>query len=63
MLDQALLRDQFQQLLDRQRQAEGVYASLAADATDPGVREQAQQIQREKRKHILLTERMLEIVG
>ncbi len=62
MLEQALLREQFQALLDQQRQAVLVYADLAGRATDPSLKMQAQEIQRDKERHIRLTERLLEIV-
>ena len=62
MLEQALLREQFQALLEQQRHAVRVYADLAGNANDPSVKQEAQQIQRDKERHILLTERLLEIV-
>jgi len=62
MLEQSVLRDQFQSLLDQQRQAVVLYADLAARTPDPSVRQQAQQLQRDKLRHIRLTERLLEIV-
>ncbi len=63
MLDDAFLRDRFEQLLTQQRRAEGFYASMLDRTPDPARREQLEQIHREKRRHILLTERMLEILG
>lgn len=62
MLEQAMLREQFQALLEQQRQAAQVYADLAGVATDPSVKQDAQQIQRDKERHVRLTERLLEIV-
>ena len=62
MLDQTVLRERFEGLLAQARQAEGVYASLASQVHDPQLREQVEQIHRDKRRHILLTERLLEIV-
>jgi rubrerythrin len=62
MLEQALLRERFEELLDQQRQAAGFYAAWAARLTDPKLRQQVEQIHREKTRHIALTERLLEIV-
>ena len=62
MLDQTVLRERFEGLLAQEQQAEGVYASLASQVRDPQLREQVEQIHRDKRRHILLTERLLEIV-
>jgi len=62
MLEQALLREQFEELLSQERQAARGYAELAAKIDDPAVRQQLQQVQREKQRHIELTERLLEIV-
>ena len=63
MLDEALLRDRFEDLLEQQRQVEGLYSSLAERVDDPAVRDHIDQLCREKRRHIELTERLLEIVG
>ena len=62
MLEQSLLRDEFQTLLDQQRNAARLYADLAAKSGDPRIRQQAQELQRDKLRHIRLTERLLEIV-
>ena len=62
MLEQATLRERFEALLERQRQALAVYESLADHGPDPAVRKQAIQLRREKERHIRLTERLLEIV-
>lgn len=62
MLEQATLRERFQSLLDRQRQALEVYEAVAGQAPDPGVRKQAIQLKKEKERHVRLTERLLEIL-
>ena len=62
MLEQALLRDQFQQLLCAQRQAMAGYQALADRLADGDLREEARQLQREKLRHVQLTERLLELV-
>lgn len=61
MLEQAMLREQFLALLEQQRQAAQIYADLA-ETGDEGIREQLQQLQNDKNRHIQLTERLLEIV-
>ena len=63
MLEQALLREQFQALLAAEQKAEQIYADLAATLSDRALREQVLQLQREKLRHIQLTERLLEIVA
>jgi rubrerythrin len=62
MLEQSILREQFQQLLRKEREAEQAYADLAGKVTDPAVREQIDQLRRDKQRHIALTERLLELV-
>lgn len=62
MLDNEILRERFEDLLNQQRQSVGVYASLASGLTDPKARAEAEQIHRDKKRHIELTERLLEIV-
>lgn len=62
MLEQALLRDRFEVLLGQQQQALQAYASLAANVVDPSLRDQVEQLQRDKQRHVELTERLLEIV-
>jgi hypothetical protein len=63
MLEHAMLRDRFEELLDDQRRIEGVYASMADTTDDPSLREQIQQIHRDKCRHVYLTERLIEILG
>jgi rubrerythrin len=62
MLEQAMLREQFTDLLARERQAAEAYARILQQTSDPPVREQLQQMLRDKQKHIRLAERLLEIV-
>lgn len=62
MLEQAMLREQIEDLLARQQEAEQMYARLAGYVSDADAREQIDQVRRQKRKHIVLTERLLEIL-
>lgn len=63
MLEQATLREQFQTLLSQEQQALEAYAQLVAKVTDPAVRQQVEQLHRDKQRHVELTERLLEIVA
>lgn len=63
MLEQALFRERVQELLAAQRQAEEAYARLMQTATDAQLREQLEQLHRDKQRHIRLTEQLLEILG
>ena len=62
MLEQSLLRDQFQALLTREKQVLDAYADLAARSEDPALKEQLLALQRDKQRHIQLAQRLLEIV-
>jgi len=62
MFEEAELAEQFNALLDQQQQAVNYYAAAAANTDDPTMRQQFQQVQREKNRHIELTQRLLEIV-
>ncbi len=62
MLEQALLREQFQMLLHRQKQAAEGYVGLAETLEDRQLKEQVAHLGREKQRHIRLTERLLELV-
>ncbi len=62
MLEQTALREQVQALLAKERQAEDAYAKLAATAGDAEVRQQIEQLRRDKQRHIRLAERLLEIL-
>jgi len=61
-IEHAMLAERFEALLEAQRRAESVYAHLAERITDPALREQVEEIGREKHRHVRLTERLLEIV-
>jgi len=62
MLEQAALREQFQQLLETERQAQQVYAELLAKTDDQKIRQQIEQLCRDKQRHMQLAERLLEIL-
>ena len=62
MFEEAQLAEQFNALLDQQQQAADYYAAMAAQTDDPQVRRQVEQVCREKKRHIQLTRRLLEIV-
>lgn len=62
-LEQALLREQFQTLLAQEQEALAAYADLAAKVNDRAIREQLEQLSRDKQRHVELTERLLEIVN
>jgi len=60
--EQAMLRERFQELLDREQQALKAYEELAARTTDPGILQKIENLLRDKQRHVELTERLLEIV-
>ena len=62
MLEEALLREQFESLLSQEQQALSAYAALIEEIEDPALRDQVQQLHRDKQRHVELTERLLEIV-
>ncbi len=62
MLEHVQLTEQFQELLEQQRQAMSAYNELAKKFDDPQIREEIDQLCKEKLRHIALTERLLEIV-
>jgi len=62
VLEQAILRERFEELLEMQRRAMAGYAELTAKSSDPAVREDLDHLRREKLRHVQLTERLLEIV-
>lgn len=61
-MEHAMLAERFRALLEQEREAEQVYAELAAKVADLNAREQIRQIHREKLRHVELVERLLEIV-
>ncbi len=62
MLEQALLRKQFETLLADQQAVLGQYESAGARHCDPEARVHFEVLCRDKKRHILLTQRLLEIV-
>ena len=62
MLEQEFLREQFCSMLIQQKKAAAGYICLAENLSDPVLREEVEQLRREKQRHIRLTERLLEIV-
>jgi len=62
MFEQAVLAEQFEKLLAKAERAEQMYAGIADQTDDAHLREQFQELQREKRRHVEMTERLLEIV-
>lgn len=62
MLEEEEIAQQFQALLEMERQAEQTYAELLAKVEDPAIRQQIEQLHRDKLRHIQLTQRLLEIV-
>ncbi len=61
-IEQAMLRERFQDLLAQEQQALGAYERLATQTTDPEVLQEVEHLCRDKQRHIELTERLLEIV-
>ena len=60
---QAMRNDsETQELLEQQKQAADGYAGLAERLSDPALRQEVEQLRREKQRHVLLTERLLELV-
>lgn len=62
MLEQAILREQFESLLAMELEAAELYEHLAAQTTEAGVRCEIEHLCREKRRHIRLAQRLIEIV-
>ena len=62
MFEQAILSEQFQQLLFKQRQIADAYDELLRSAEDPELRSQLDEICRQKLRDIRMSERLLEIV-
>ncbi|MCK4601657.1 MAG: hypothetical protein KAU28_04280 [Phycisphaerae bacterium] len=60
MLEQEMLREQFQALLDREKQAVEAYAGLARqlDNADSTLRQHVRQLCMDKKRHVQLTERL-----
>ncbi len=62
MYEQAFLHDQAARLTDKTRQAADLYARLTEAATTPAARDQFAKLHREKVRHVLLAERLQEIL-
>lgn len=62
MYEQAFLHDQAARLTDKTRQAADLYARLTETATNPAARDQFAKLHREKIRHMMLAERMQEIL-
>ncbi|MFA6132938.1 MAG: hypothetical protein WC869_02835 [Phycisphaerae bacterium] len=63
MLEQALLREQFSQLLAKAQEAEQAYAGLIhAGVRDPHAAQELEQLLADKQRHVRLAQRLLEIV-
>jgi hypothetical protein len=63
MLEQTLLREQFEALLAQHREAIGIYESASAcEHFDDEIRAKLAEVCREKKRHIELTQRLLEIL-
>ena len=62
MFEQAQLAEQFNTLLAREREAAQHYAAMADHVDDPELRKQVLQLHSEKKRHIRLARRLLEIV-
>ena len=62
MYEQAMLRELIREFMDETQQVEQTYAGLAKEG-DGALHVQAQQLMREKQRHLALSERLLEIVG
>jgi hypothetical protein len=62
MLDQTFLREQIEQLLNDQENALGHYQNVTSRTTDESTRAELELMLRDKKRHIELTQRLLEIV-
>ncbi len=62
MLEQAMLRERFEALLEQEQQALAAYEKLIDRVGEGEPREQVEQLCRDKRRHVELVQRLLEIV-
>ncbi len=62
MPERAILRAHFSALLAQVRTTAGQYERLALSTDDPEARNHLQRLAREEQRHVMLTERLLEIV-
>ncbi len=61
-LEHAMLGEQFQSLLETELAAEKAYCELIGQIADPSIRQDVEQIHRDKLRHVQLAERLVEIV-
>ncbi len=61
MLEHAILRERFEEILEQTHQARRAYELLAGRVANPAMREQLQHVCRDKLRHVCLAERLLEI--
>lgn len=62
MPERALLREDFNRMLQTAQTAAQEYEQLGQQAPDPQVQAQLQRLAREKHRHVELAQRLLEIV-
>ena len=62
MLEESLLREQFEELLEAERQAVATYRDMLGKLEDAEARQKVEQLLRDKQRHVELTERLLEIM-
>jgi hypothetical protein len=62
MFEQAILSEQFERLLVKQREVAQAYQELLNQIEDPEIRGQLDEICRQKLRDIRMSERLLEIV-
>ena len=63
MFEETQLSEQFQALLHAQEKIATQCLQAAGQTSDPQLKEEIQQLHREKQHHMELTERLLEIVN
>ena len=62
MFEQAMLSEQFRMLLQKEQEVVNHYTELLKQVEDPRIRQQVAQLCRDKRRHVRLAERLMEIV-
>ncbi|MCD6364447.1 MAG: hypothetical protein J7M14_01090 [Planctomycetes bacterium] len=62
MFEEAILAEQFEDLLAQTRRAEQMYTALADSVKDPVLRKQISRLCADKHRHVQLAQRLLEIV-
>ena len=63
MFDRATLNEQFESLLAKQHQILAGYEELASSSSNADLKQKIEELRRDQLRHILLTERLLEIVN